>query len=272
MISKADGAALRASGVTSVTVAATFAEFITSNGDILAGFSSQGPTFVDFALKPDLTSVGVNVLSSTVCDAGNPCGNDGDWAFFSGTSMSSPHVAGSAAVLKDLHPTWSPAAIKSALANTADLVVKNAFDASTTVGPQLQGGGREDLTEAANTDVIFWPTSLSWGRVSGSRTQPTAMTLRLTNLTGTARTLSIEELRWTSAAGALGSTWGGGTISTGDPRISTPTSVTVPANGTANVTVSVNANLALGTTVQGWLKFTGGGDEYQVAYWAHVAP
>ena len=44
MISKGDGAALRASGATSVTVAATFSEFITPNGDILAGFSSQGPT------------------------------------------------------------------------------------------------------------------------------------------------------------------------------------------------------------------------------------
>ena len=61
MISKNDGAALRASHATAVTVAATFSEFITDNGDILAGFSSQGPTFVDYAIKPDLTSVGVNV-------------------------------------------------------------------------------------------------------------------------------------------------------------------------------------------------------------------
>jgi subtilisin family serine protease len=272
MISKADGAALRASGATSVTVAASFAEFITSNGDILAGFSSQGPTFVDFALKPDLTSVGVNVLSSEACDTTGACGNDGDWAFYAGTSMSSPHVAGSAAVLKDLHPTWSPAAIKSALANTADLVVKNAFDASTIVGPMLQGGGREDLTEAANTDVLFWPTSASFGRISGSRTQPTAMTIRLTNLTATARTLSIQELRWNPAAGALGSTFGGGTTSSGDSRIATPTSITIPANGSANLVVSVNASLARGTIVQGWLKLTGGGDEYQVAYWSQVAP
>ena len=121
MIGKGDGAALRASGATSVTVAAGFAEFITDNGDILAGFSSQGPTNVDFAIKPDLTSVGVNVLSSEACDTTGACGNDGDWAFYAGTSMSSPHVAGSAAVLKALHPSWTPAQVKSALANTADL-------------------------------------------------------------------------------------------------------------------------------------------------------
>jgi minor extracellular serine protease Vpr len=272
MISKGDGAALRAAGVTSVTVAATFAEFITGNGDILAGFSSQGPTFVDLALKPDLTSVGVNVLSSEACDTTGACGNDGDWAFYAGTSMASPHVAGSAAVLKATHPSWTPAQIKSALANTADLVVKNAFDASTIVGPQLQGGGRQDLAEATATGTAFWPTSINFGKVSGSRTNPTPATIQLQNLTGTAQTFTVGELRWVPADGALGATFGGGSTASGDSRISTPTSITVPANGTANLAISLNANLAHGTIAQGWLTFnTGGGDyEYQVAYWAMV--
>jgi minor extracellular serine protease Vpr len=272
MISKGDGAALRASGATSVTVAETFAEFVTDNEDILAGFSSQGPTFVDFALKPDLTSVGVNVLSSTVCDAGNPCGNDGDWAFFAGTSMSSPHVAGSAAVLRGLHRSWNPLQIKSALANTADLVVKNAFDASTIVGPMAQGGGRQDLTEANFTGTLFAPTSASFGKVSGSRNIATSMTIQLKNLTGASQTYVVDELKFTPAAGALGAAYGGGTTSSGDNRITTPPAITVPANGTANLRITVNANLARGTIVQGWLTFnTGGGDyEYQLAYWAMV--
>ncbi len=271
MIGKGDGAALRASGATSVTVAAGFAEFITDNGDILAGFSSQGPTNVDFSIKPDLTSVGVNVLSSEACDTTGACGNDGDWAFYAGTSMSSPHVAGSAAVLKALHPSWTPAQVKSALANTADLVVKNAFDASTGVGPQAQGGGREDLTEAANAGTTFWPTSASFGKISGSRTNPTPLTIQLRNLTGTAQTYAVGELRWNPADGELGAVYNGGTTASGDSRLSTPTSITVPANGTANLTISVNANVAH-TIVQGWLTFNaGGGDyEYQVAYWAMV--
>ena len=272
MISKGDGAALRASGATSVTVAATFSEFITANGDILAGFSSQGPTNVDFAIKPDLTSVGVNVLSSEACDTDGACGNDGDWAFYAGTSMSSPHVTGSAVVLRGLHPSWTPAQIKSALANTADLVVKNAFDASTTVGPMQQGGGREDLTEAANAGTTFWPTSASFGKISGSRTASTPLTIQLRNLTGSSQTYAVDELRWTPAAGSLGATYGGGTWASGDSRLATPSSITVPANGTADLTISVNANLAHGTIVQGWLTFNaGGGDyEYQVAYWAMV--
>jgi len=276
MLGKTEGDALRAAAPATVTAVATFSEFVTTNGDILAGFSSQGPTFVDFALKPDLTSVGVNVLSSTVCDAGNPCGNDGDWAFFSGTSMSSPHIAGSAAVLKDLHPSWTPLQVKSALANTADLVVKNAFDASTTVGPMVQGGGRQDLTEANETGTTFAPTSASFGRISGSRTAATPMTIQLRNLTGASQTYTVDELRWNPAAGALGATFGGGTTSSGDNRITTPATITVPANGTANLRITVNANLARGTIVQGWLTFDAPGGEaselyeYQLAYWAMV--
>src|SRR6266550_3886400 len=125
MIGLNEGAALRASGATTASADATFQEFITPNKDILAGFSSQGPTGVDFAVKPDLTSVGVNVLSSITC-VGKPetCPGDGTgWAFFSGTSMSTPHIAGSAAVLLQLNPSWSPAQVKSALVNHADLVI-----------------------------------------------------------------------------------------------------------------------------------------------------
>ena len=182
-----------------------FSEFITENGDIMAGFSSQGPTNVDYAIKPDLTSVGVNVLSSEACDTTGACGNDGDWAFYNGTSMSSPHVAGSAAVLRSSIRRWTPAQIKSALVNTADLVVKNAFDASTTVGPMLQGAGREDLSEADATDTTFWPISApaSAGSTPAGPARPRSRS-RSRNLTGTARTFAVAEQQFTPGAGTLG--------------------------------------------------------------------
>ena len=76
-----------------------------NNDNIMGGFSSQGPTDVDYRVKPDLVAPGVNVLSSipgSFCDAGtNP---DGCWAFFNGTSMASPHLAGTAAVVRAAHP------------------------------------------------------------------------------------------------------------------------------------------------------------------------
>ncbi len=149
MIGKNEGAALRIANPADASAVATFQEFTqTGNEDILAGFSSQGPTAVDFAVKPDVTSVGVNVLSSITC-VNKPAGCPGDgtgWAFFSGTSMSTPHIAGSSAVLLGLNPDWSPAQIKSALVNRADLVVKDAVTGTHDVGPTAQGAGRENLS------------------------------------------------------------------------------------------------------------------------------
>ena len=136
MIGKNEGVALRASGATTASAVATFQEFVTEdNKDILAGFSSQGPTNVDFAAKPDLTSVGVNVLSSCVSTDFVDCGG-APWAFLSGTSMSTPHIAGSAAVLLQLHNDWTPAQIKSALVNRADLVVKDSVTGRTMSAQQ----------------------------------------------------------------------------------------------------------------------------------------
>src|SRR5207247_9365188 len=110
MISKNDGAAMRTSGATTASAVEKFQEFVTTgNQDILAGFSGQGPTNVDLAVKPDVSSVGVNVLSSITC-VGKPAGCPGDgsgWAFFQGTSMSTPPNAGSAARLAAVDDDWS---------------------------------------------------------------------------------------------------------------------------------------------------------------------
>src|SRR6266576_4184494 len=186
MIGLNEGAALRASGATTASADATFQEFITTNKDILAGFSSQGPTNVDVAIKPDLTSVGVNVLSSITC-VGKPetCPGDGTgWAFFSGTSMSTPHIAGSAAVLLNLDSSWSPAQVKSALVNRADLVVKDAKTGTHDIGPTAQGAGRENLSVAANGTTWLSPVSASFGKVPAG--SPTSVVVTVFNPTGNA--------------------------------------------------------------------------------------
>jgi minor extracellular serine protease Vpr len=268
-IGKAEGAALRTAAPTTASAVATIDEIITDNADILAGFSSQGPTNVDLNIKPDLTSVGVNVLSS-ITTIGKAGGED-IWAFFSGTSMAAPHIAGSAAVLLDLHPGWSPAKVKSALVNTADRVVLDAFGADHLVGPRAQGAGREDLTEAANAEITFWPIAASFGQISGSQTDPTSMTITLTNLTGTDKTLSVSEHRFTPVAvGSPATTaWGAGDVTTGDSRITTPTTITVPGNGTAQLVITVHAGLNK-QTVQGWIDLSGTAGDYTFAYMAFV--
>jgi minor extracellular serine protease Vpr len=277
MIGKNEGAALRAANPSDASAIATFEEFITPNQDILAGFSSQGPTAVDFAVKPDVTSVGVNVLSSITCVGTDfPCttagdGTDAPWAFFSGTSMSTPHIAGSAAVLLQLNPDWSPAQIKSALVNRADLVVKDAITGTHDVGPTAQGAGRENLSVAADSTTWMDPVSASFGRVTIGH--PTSVTVTLSNPTGTDETFSVSVTKFTPSTfgGTVPLIYNAGTLDAGDPAITVPASVTVPANGSTTLTVTVNA--ALGATVQGWINLDGDGDnDLHFAYYAKVGP
>src|SRR5438034_5678954 len=273
MISKNDGAALRTANPPDASASATFQEFVTTNQDILAGFSSQGPTAVDFAVKPDVTSVGVNVLSSITCvDKPAGCPGDGSgWAFFQGTSMSTPHIAGSAAVLLNLHSDWSPAQVKSGLVNRADLVIKDAVTGTHDVGPTAQGAGRENLSVSAYATSWHDPVSASFGHVTFGH--PTSVTITLYNPTGSDQTFAVSKLKFTPST--FGNTvpliWNAGTITPGDDRITVPASVMVPADGSTTLTVTVAAGI--GETVQGWINLDGPVDnDLHFAYYAHVGP
>jgi subtilisin family serine protease len=274
MIGLNEGTALRGSGATTASTTAMFQEFITTNKDILAAFSGQGPTTVDVAVKPDVTSVGVNVLSSITCvGKGAGCPGDGSgWAFFQGTSMSTPHIAGSAAVLKGLHSTWSPAQIKSALVNRADLVIKDSITGSHDVGPTAQGAGRENLGVAADGTTWMDPASASFGKVTAGR--PTPLNITLTNPTASDQMYAVTATTFTPSTfgGTVPSVYDAGTLSSGDTRITVPASVTVPANGSTTLTVTVNAGLPLGTIVQGWIDLNSGSDDLHFAYYAQVGP
>ncbi|OAP19601.1 hypothetical protein AXX17_AT1G33700 [Arabidopsis thaliana] len=83
----------------------------------VATFSSRGPSSISPAiLKPDIAAPGVNILAAT---SPNDTFYDRGFTMKSGTSMSTPFVAGIVALLKSLHPHWSPAAIRSAIVTTA---------------------------------------------------------------------------------------------------------------------------------------------------------
>jgi subtilisin family serine protease len=89
-----------------------------------ASFSSRGPLAASSdLLKPDVMAPGVDVIAGV-----SPIGNSGRlFDSYSGTSMSSPHIAGLAAAIMSKHPTWSPAAVKSALMTTSDDTPASAF-------------------------------------------------------------------------------------------------------------------------------------------------
>ncbi len=122
----------------------------------VADFSSSGPRWGDSWLKPDVAAPGVNLLSSL---------NGSGWkgTTLSGTSMASPVTAGVAALVKDVHPGWSPLRVKAAIANTADA------SAAKIIGydPLRAGAGVVAADRAVSTTVLATTsdgtTSLNFG-------------------------------------------------------------------------------------------------------------
>ncbi|MEM7333827.1 MAG: S8 family peptidase [Chloroflexota bacterium] len=111
-------------------------------GSVMAAFSSRGPVGASSDLiKPDVTAPGVNILAAYSPSA--PLGASTEYAAISGTSMSSPHVAGLGALIIQAQPGFSPAMVKSALMTTAR---QDAYkeDASTPADPFDFGAGHVD--------------------------------------------------------------------------------------------------------------------------------
>ncbi|CAN0908697.1 Subtilisin-like protease 4 [Linum grandiflorum] len=91
------------------------------NSPQVASFSSRGPSIQSPGiLKPDIIGPGVNILAAWPVSVDNITDNI-PFNMISGTSMSCPHLSGIAALLKSVHPDWSPAAVKSAMMTTAHL-------------------------------------------------------------------------------------------------------------------------------------------------------
>jgi hypothetical protein len=140
-------------------VFATFADGTATRvqGDVMAPFSSRGgPGQTLGVSKPDVTAPGVQILAgNTPMPATVVSGLPGElFQVIQGTSMSSPHVAGAGALLRDLHPDWSPGEIKSALMTTARLRVTKE-DGVTPSDPFDRGSGRIDLRRAGDPGLTF---------------------------------------------------------------------------------------------------------------------
>ncbi|KFK28394.1 hypothetical protein AALP_AA8G509300 [Arabis alpina] len=132
---------------------------------VVAAFSSRGPNSITpNILKPDLIAPGVNILAAWT-GAQGPTGLASDsrrveFNIISGTSMSCPHVSGLAALLKSVHPEWSPAAIRSALMTTAYQTYKDGkpiLDIATgkPSTPFDHGSGHVSPTTAINPGLIY---------------------------------------------------------------------------------------------------------------------
>jgi minor extracellular serine protease Vpr len=241
MVSQADGATIKAGLPSTVTIDGNNpVEVTTTNADIMAGFSSRGPSNFTDNIKPDVTAPGVNIYSSVFDEATGALG----WAMFQGTSMATPHVAGAAALLLADNGALSPADVKSLLGNNAERQVWADVVGGTLAGVMDRGGGRIDLARASAATATFDPMSLSFGISNGNRPVNETISVTVRNLSGTDKTLAISG--WTAV-------------------LSGPASVLVPAGGTQ--TFEVHLSTRGPAAAEGDLTVTDGTETFLIPYW-----
>ncbi len=230
MVSLNAGKAMQAHNGAPTTISNVLQYFRTGNDDIMAGFSSQGPTDVDYRVKPDVVAPGVNVLSSIPVSF---CGETATtcWAFFQGTSMASPHSAGSAAVVIDAFVTrhftsYTAEQVRSAIVNTAEQGNLTSYaDGTTQVSDvNIVGAGQVDLDSAVKAVVALGPVSTSFGAAPSGSGQALSSSVRLSSLTGSPLTVTVSLADPADAANFRTSA----------------TTVTVPASGSVQIPVSVS--------------------------------
>lgn len=243
-INSTDGAALKAwlasgSGHTATIAGATIST-ASANGDIMAGFSSRGPLVNNASdvIKPDVTAPGVDVLAAYRNLPPGPEDPTQNYAIISGTSMSSPHTAGAAALLKGLHPTWSVPEIKSALMSTGKVAGVLKEDGVTQATPFDMGAGRVQVDRAAATGLVLDVAPGAFQAANpGSGGDPKSLNLASMGNDDCGGTCS-----WTRTVKATtGGTW---TVSTTAPAgmtlTATPNSFSLNAGQTQQLTITAN--------------------------------
>jgi subtilisin family serine protease len=222
---------------------ATLTDTTIANPNFLgtASFSSAGPRSGDSALKPDVSGPGVSIAS-----AGMGTGNAA--AVLSGTSMASPHTAGTAALVREAHPAWGQVRYwKAAIVNTADPSLVNGYRT------RVNGTGLIQALPAVQTQVVALGTTstatLNFGfnEIGGYSGYSQNRTVTLHNFSNQAISFTASHSRDSGSPHVVGFTHG---------------PIAVPAHGSKSVTVhlTVPAKTAGDTSafhdVAGLITFT----------------
>jgi subtilisin family serine protease len=226
-------------------------------GDVMATFSLLGPATFD-VIKPDITAPGVQILAglarwnlvlpfpgSLNTSLNNNAG------LLSGTSMAAPHVAGAAALIKALRPSWTPSEIKSALvttAKTANVFKPTPTPPSVLTDPFDRGGGRVDLGRAALAGLVQNETGANFQAANPTNGgQP--WNLNMPSLQRGRCAASCTFTRTFRSVAAATTTWNASVVGlpAGAANVS-PSSFTLDPDQTQVVTVTINGGSLSQTT------------------------
>jgi minor extracellular serine protease Vpr len=259
MISNPKGLALKSfivahsgSAMASIDDANTLVETPTTPG-VLASFSAVGPA-PDFGIKPDLVAVGVNVYSAAQNDNSSGALYDSSrFTLSQGTSFSAPMVAGAAAALMEIYPSFTPLEIKSLLTSTANRDITTEEGNAPNV---LQAGsGLLDMGSAASAGAVFNPTNLNFGVQSYTETFSLSRTFTIKNTSSSSDqfTISFEPIV------------AGPTLS-----LSQDATGSLSPGGTAGITVSLQISPPLSGGFQGFVvvRSSTTSSLYRIPYWA----
>lgn len=189
-----------------------------SLADIMADFSSRGPNGDPSFLKPNLAAPGVRIFSGESPEAPNHVGEN--FSFKNGTSMASPHVAGAAAIIKQMNPDWTADQIKSALVTSSirDGLLKE--DAFTPTDEFDVGAGRLDLARASTAELTYSDLSM----VDGNCYQECNLSITVTNTSDEAVSVTPSMMFSDSEIDAT----------------LTPSNATLPAGASAEIMLHLN--------------------------------
>jgi hypothetical protein len=235
-----------------------------------ASFSSRGPLLAGNGdvLKPDLIAPGQDILAAVA-----PPGNAGrSFDLYSGTSMSSPHVAGLAALFKEKYPGWSPMMIKSALMTTGYDVLDGGTPAPNT-NPVLifrQGAGHVQPNSALDPGLVYdagwsdWISFLCGAQPGGGCTGVTPIDPSNLNQAsiaiGDMGGVQTVSRRVTNVSGKKLTVDASVTGMAGFTTVVSPSSLTLSPGETKGFTVSFTRTTAtLNAYTGGQLRWTGGG-------------
>ncbi len=248
------GLAIRAAVKANPGIPITIDPALTSSdtgSDVIAFDSSRGPALGTSALKPEIAAVGAGVYTAT--QSYDPNGDVYDvsgYAAVDGTSYAAAMVAGAAALVKQAHPGYTPAQLKSAVVNTAVNGIVQDADVGGLARVTAVGAGRLNAAAAVSGTLTANPAVVSFGLVG--TTLPPSLAVTLTNSAATAVSLSLTVAPRDSDSNA--------TVTI------TPSTLTLGPGQSQTVTVALTGRIPTAGSYEGQINVTGTNGNFHLPY------